>query len=64
MGVLYCGFCCIHSKTHQFICPLPRCCFARLLRRWTADLATIDLHYYLPIFVDGLQETQVDAGWS
>lgn len=26
--------------------------------KWTADLATIDLHYYLPIFVDGLQETQ------
>lgn len=26
--------------------------------KWTADLAAIDLHYYLPIFVDGLLETQ------
>ncbi|PRW57653.1 Parkin coregulated like isoform B [Chlorella sorokiniana] len=26
--------------------------------KWTADLASIDLHYYLPIFVDGLLETQ------
>jgi hypothetical protein len=27
--------------------------------KWTADLANIDLHYYLPIFFDGLLETQV-----
>ena len=27
--------------------------------RWTADLATLDLHFYLPLFVDGLLETQV-----
>ncbi|KAI7836729.1 hypothetical protein COHA_009427 [Chlorella ohadii] len=26
--------------------------------KWTADLSAIDLHYYLPIFVDGLLETQ------
>lgn len=26
--------------------------------KWTADLSTIDLHYYLPVFADGLQETQ------
>lgn len=31
--------------------------------RWTADLAAIDLHLYLPIFVEGLQETQV-GGWT
>lgn len=29
--------------------------------KWTADLASIDLHYYLPIFVDGLLETQAGA---
>lgn len=29
--------------------------------RWTADLAAVDLHYYLPVFVDGLLETQVGA---
>ncbi|EFN57028.1 hypothetical protein CHLNCDRAFT_11055, partial [Chlorella variabilis] len=26
--------------------------------KWTADLPAIDLHYYLPVFVDGLLETQ------
>ena len=32
--------------------------------RWTADLASLDLHLYLPIFVEGLQETQASqAGW-
>jgi hypothetical protein len=30
--------------------------------RWTADLAAVDLHYYLPVFVDGLLEVQVGAG--
>ena len=30
--------------------------------KWTADLAAIDLHYYLPIFVDGLLEMQACAG--
>jgi hypothetical protein len=27
--------------------------------RWTVELSSVDLHYYLPIFVDGLLETQV-----
>ncbi|KAL4856071.1 Parkin coregulated [Chlorella vulgaris] len=26
--------------------------------RWTVELSSVDLHYYLPIFVDGLLETQ------
>lgn len=27
--------------------------------RWKAELEQIDLHYYLPVFLDGIVETQV-----
>ena len=32
--------------------------------RWTAGYEALDLHLYLPVFVDGLLETRVGAGWA